>query len=224
MSTVINWKWKRIEILRIISKTPLIFVFYALLILLFCSILFFFYTDKEHDNNLSDFLYINQEVFGSYNPYYLDKYYLPIPDKIGFILDLSEIEHDAYFEIVINPYNRYDIEFLKDDEIVGNIEISEVRTVKSVPETAVKAGYNYIKVIPVRGKNFAIGYFQTLNDFEENVILQEYDEQHFEAVILSDNVGSPFDITGIIAYIENYNVGILEIGVTNIGALSSLSF
>ena len=219
MNTVLNWKWKRIEILRKIRKTPLGFVFNVLLILIVSSILYFSFTYKVSENTSSEFLLINQTDIKSYNPYNLEKYYLPIPDKSGFILNLSDIKHDKYFEIVINPNNRYDIEFRKDNQLVGELQIKGERTLNRIPESTFKTGYNEIMVIPVSGKNFAIGYFQTINDFDDNVIFQEYEVQRYEKVRGSHNVGSPNDITGIIAYIDHQDDNTLEISVKNIGAL-----
>ena len=219
MNTVFNWKWKRIELLQMIRKNPAVFVFNVLLIMVFISVLYFSFTDKVSDDYSSEFVSINQTVFKLYDPHNLEKHYLPIPNKKGFILNLSEIKHDSYFEIVINPNNHYDIEFLKDDQLVGELSISREKSLNRLPEATVETGYNKIVVIPVRGKNFAIGYFQTINDFDDNVTFQEYDVQRYEKVRGSKNEGSPNDITGIVAYIDQYGDNTMDISVINIGAL-----
>ena len=219
MNNGFNRNWKRIEYLRMIRKTPFIFVFNVLLILIVSSFLYFVFTDQESENHSSEFLFINEIDIKPYNPYILEKYYLPIPDKSGFVLNLSEMKHDKYFEIIINPNNRYDIEFRNDDQIVGELSIKGEKTLNRVPETAVDTGYNNIVVIPVSGKNFAIGYFQTINHFDDNVIFQEYDVQRYERVRGSRNEGSPNDITGIIAYIDHHDDNTLGISIKNIGAL-----
>ena len=79
-------------------------------------------------------------------------------------------------------------------------------------------------VIPVSGKNFAIGYFQTIDDFDDNVIFQEYDAQRYEKVRGSKTVGSPADITGVIAYIDHHDENTLDISVINIGDLPFVLF
>ena len=91
--------------------------------MIFSSVFYLSFTEKVSENYSSEFL-IKQTDIKPYNPHNLEKYYLPIPDKKGFILNLSDIVHDKYFEIVINPNNRFDIEFRKDDLLVGNLQIS----------------------------------------------------------------------------------------------------
>jgi hypothetical protein len=220
MNNGLNWNWKKIELLQTIRKTPFVIVFNILLFLIVGSIFYFSITDKESENHSSEFLLINQADIKPYDPYILDKYYLPIPDKSRFLLNLSELKHDKYFEIIVNPNNRYDIEFRNDDQLVGELSIKAEETLNRVPETAVEAGYNKIVVIPVSGNNFAIGYFQTINNFEDNVIFQEYGVQRYGRVRGSRNEGSPYDITGIIAYLDGHDDNSLDIRIKNIGALS----
>jgi len=219
MSKILQWEWQRINILRMIRRKPQVIVVNVLLILIVCFALVFLFAGNESENDSSEYLIINQSYFNSYDPNYLEKVYLPIPDKKGFLLILSDKVNDKYFELVINPNNRYNIEFWNDNQLVGNLHISRESTLNRVPEPAVISGYNKIVVLPVSGKNFAVVYFQIIDDFDDNVIFQEYEEHRYDKVRGTENVGSPNDITGIIAYLDHHDENTFQLSVSNIGAL-----
>jgi len=204
---------------------------YKDIVFLFISIvgfLFFFFiaeTQVERyikSKDIDKFLNIDLDSFTSYDPYYERKVYLPVPEKIGYKIEKKIETHVNYLEANLSPNCVFQFAFYINDVLIDDFLIDTSQSSKIVyelPKLLKNSEFLTLYITPIKGSNYYISYLNFLEKYEENVILQEFQESIPSMVYGTNILGDPHLITGIIAYFKEVGKSNLEISIGNIGPL-----
>ena len=210
-----------IKLFRLINKSP---VYWGLLLAAIPIFLFSFMLAKESraDYSLSKYRRIDLNTLRFFDPYYESKLFLPVPDKIGFVIDFESDPESKYIETVLSPYSLYKFAFFNRNNLIGEflIETSQSsKIVQELPLSLLNTQFTRVLITPVIGSNFYISYLNFIKNFDDNSILKEYSKKEFTRVYQTGELGDPHEITGIIGYFDSYENKKLTITVGNIGPL-----
>lgn len=210
-----------IRLYRLISRNTIPVIFALVTLVLF---LLLYITSRQivEDKAFAHYLPVDVNTFQPYDPYYERKIYLPIPEKIGYEISNGSNTRYKYMETILSsPNSQYKFSFysgrLKVDEL--SIYTYSGKDVTELPASVVEHGFTRVRVTPVRGSYFYISYINFLEVYEDNMLLKEYPPRVGSAIELTKTTGDPHNITGIIAYIDDYTDRTLKLSVGNIGAL-----
>ncbi len=210
-----------IRLYRFLSKNILLALFAFVGLVLF-TFLFITARQLSQDKTVTRYVPISLEAFQPYDPYYENKIYLQVPEKIGFVLETLPNTQLRYMETVLpNPNSMYKFTFYLEDTLVGEVSVdtSTGKDVTELPASVVEHGFTRVLVTPVRGRYFYISYINFITEYDDNAVLKTYPERGFSAVYHSGGAGDPHNITGIIAYLDGFAGGTLTLTAGAIGVL-----
>lgn len=210
-----------IKLYRFIRKNllPALFAFTGLVLF---AVLFITARQLSQDKALTRYAPISLESFQPYDPYFENKIYLPIPDKTGFVLETAPTTQLKYMETVLtSPNSMYKFTFYLEDTLVGEVSVdtSTGKDVTELPPAVVERGFTRVLVSPVRGRNFFISYINFIAEYDDNAVLKTYPAKGSTAVYDSQETGDPHNITGAIAYLDDFAGGTLSLTAGASGAL-----
>jgi len=179
--------------------------------------------ESHNENSLAKYRRIDLNTIQSFDPYYDRKLFLPVPEKIGFVVDLESTPESKYIETVLSPYSLYKFAFFNRNNLIDEllIETSQSsRIVQELPISVINNQFTRVVITPVIGSDYYISYLNFIKTFDDNSILKEYSKKEFTRVYQTDKLGDPHEITGIIGYLDSYENKKLTISVGNIGPLA----
>jgi hypothetical protein len=179
--------------------------------------------ESHNENSLAKYRRIDLNTIQSFDPYYERKLFLPVPEKIGFVVDLESTPESKYIETVLSPYSLYKFAFFNRNNLIDEllIETSQSsRIVQELPISVINNQFTRVVITPVIGSDYYISYLNFIKTFDDNSILKEYSKKEFTRVYQTDKLGDPHEISGIIGYLDSYENKKLTISVGNIGPLA----
>jgi len=211
-----------IKLFRLIDKSPVYWAFILAAIPIFL-LTFMLAKESHNENSLAKYRRIDLNTIQSFDPYYDRKLFLPVPEKIGFVVDLESTPESKYIETVLSPYSLYKFAFFNRNNLIDEllIETSQSsRIVQELPISVINNQFTRVVITPVIGSDYYISYLNFIKTFDDNSILKEYSKKEFTRVYQTDKLGDPHEITGIIGYLDSYENKKLTISVGNIGPLA----
>ena len=149
---------------------------------------------------------------------YIDWVEIPTPSYKGILIKLDKVNNCHFVEMHLDSA-EYDFQFYKERKYLGSISVSSIkseRIVINVPDKIVNIGYDSVKLIPLSGSKFGLGYIRFINAHEDNVVLQEIKDSGLIRAQLENGIEKPFMIQGIQAFFVNYSLNLLDIEISNI--------
>ncbi len=211
-----------IKLFRLIDKSPVYWAFILAAIPIFL-LTFMLAKESHNENSLAKYRRIDLNTIQSFDPYYERKLFLPVPEKIGFVVDLESTPESKYIETVLSPYSLYKFAFFNRNNLIDEllIETSQSsRIVQELPISVINNQFTRVVITPVIGSDYYISYLNFIKTFDDNSILKEYSKKEFTRVYQTDKLGDPHEISGIIGYLDSYENKKLTISVGNIGPLA----
>jgi len=211
-----------IKLFRLIDKSPVYWAFILAAIPIFL-LTFMLAKESHNENSLAKYRRIDLNTIQSFDPYYERKLFLPVPEKIGFVVDLESAPESKYIETVLSPYSLYKFAFFNRNNLIDEllIETSQSsRIVQELPLSVINNQFTRVVITPVIGSDYYISYLNFIKTFDDNSILKEYSKKEFTRVYQTDKLGDPHEISGIIGYLDSYENKKLTISVGNIGPLA----
>ena len=210
-----------IKLFRLINKNLVYWVFLLAAIPIFL-LSFMLARDSRDEYSLSKYRRIDLNTIQFFDPYYESKQFLPVPEKIGFLIDFDSDHESKYIETVLSPYSLYKFAFLDHNNLIDEILIETAQSskiVQELPVSLLNKKFTRVIITPVNGSNYYISYLNFIKNFDDNSVLKEYSKKEFTRVYQTDETGDPHKVSGIIAYLESYENKKLTISIGNIGPL-----
>ena len=186
----------------------------AFIVLLCYAVGLFLLDYKDYTIN-SKYTCFSADMLVDYDPYVYHKNYLAVAESNGFVIDLPQISHSIFYEIVlegeyiINYYNGAQLlsesSTTADNDMIISNNADRRKKVVSVPVEVAEAGYDKIVLSPSSGLVFSLSYFCELNNMDENIVLLETAAHQVISAHAENNEGSQRDVQGLFAFLADWN-------------------
>lgn len=179
---------------------------------------------------LNDYTVVRSSEFSEYEAYnisgviYTDPIYSE-DDKLGIAIVYDKEQSSQFVEFHLYGGSLYKLDFVNNGTVVYSCFVEENTTILDIASLTDNKKYDCILIRNLMNGKCGIEYVNSLDKYEDNVVLQEIPDtkkinsitgEYFDDI---EGINLPYEVQGVQAYNNGYDNGVLSIEVLNIHAM-----